>query len=302
MCDILILEMINMKKAYMLAGVAILCWSTVATVAKLMLHSINNFQLLWISSLFAGIFLLGVNIFTGKIKKLKEYKLKDIATSILIGLPSTFFYYALYYGGTALMPASQAFIINYMWPIMSVVFACIILKEKLTLRKAIAILISFVGVGIVAGGELLSLNTSVLLGAALCLMGAVSYGVFTALNQKSDYDNRITMMLSYFATFIITTVINGASGNLFIPDLVQTVGFAWNGMFTMAVANTVWVFALKAGDTAKISNLAYITPFLSLVWTFIVLGEVPGWYSIVGLVVIVFGIFVQIKDKKSSVK
>lgn len=290
-----------MKKAYMLAGVAILCWSTVATIAKLMLHSINNFQLLWISSLFAGIFLLVVNIFTGKIKKLIKYRAKDIIISVLIGLPGTFLYYAFYYAGTALMPASQAFIINYMWPIMSVVFACIILKEKLTFRKALAIIISFIGVVVVAGGELLNFNKSALLGAALCLMGAVSYGVFAALNKKTDYDNRITMMLSYFATFIITTVINRVSGDLFIPDLIQTLGFAWNGMFTMAVANTVWVFALKAGDTAKVSNLAYITPFLSLVWTFLVLGEVPGWYSIAGLVVIVFGIFVQLKDKKNSV-
>ncbi len=287
-----------MKKAYMLAAVSILCWSTVATVAKLLLGSINNFQLLWMSSLFAGLFLLIVNIATRRIKILKEYKVKDFLTSILIGLPSTFFYYAFYYAGTAVMPASQAFIINYMWPIMSVVFACIILKEKLTWRKGLAIAISFVGVGIVTSGELISFNATTLLGAVFCLIGAVSYGVFTALNQKKDYDNWLTMMLSYFTTFILTTVINGASGNLFVPDLVQILGFAWNGMFTMAVANTVWVLALKAGDTAKVSNLAYITPFLSLVWTFIFLGETPSIYSLVGLVVIILGIFVQLKDKK----
>lgn len=288
-----------MKKAYMLASVAILCWSTVATVAKLMLGEINNFQLLWLSSLFAGLFLLCVNLFTGRFKALKNYKTKDLFVSILIGLPSTFLYYAFYYAGTDLMPASQAFIINYMWPIMSVVFACIILQEKLTVRKGLAILISFIGVGIVTGGELLNFNAGLLTGAALCLMGAVSYGVFTALNQKMDYDNRITMMLSYFATFVITTVINGVNGNLFIPNAFQTIGFAWNGMFTMAVANTVWVFALKAGETAKVSNLAYVTPFLSLVWTFVFLGEVPSVYSLFGLVVIVIGIFVQLKDIKS---
>ncbi|MBR5479444.1 MAG: DMT family transporter [Clostridia bacterium] len=290
-----------MKKAYILAGVAILCWSTVATVAKLMLSEINNFQLLWISSLFAGLFLLCFNVFTGRIKALKAYRAKDFLVSVLIGLPSSFLYYVFYYGGTDLMPASQAFIINYMWPIMSVVFACVILKEKLTVRKGVAILISFIGVGIVTGSELFDFNVSIIAGAGLCLMGAVSYGVFTALNQKMDYDNRITMMLSYFTTFAITSVINGVNGDLFVPDAVQTIGFAWNGMFTMAVANTVWVLALRAGETAKISNLAYITPFLSLVWTYLFLGEVPGIYSLIGLVVIVIGIFVQLKDKKDSV-
>jgi len=200
------------------------------------------------------------------------------------------------------MPASQAFIINYMWPIMSVVFACIILREKLTWRKGIAIAISFIGVAIVTSGEILAFNTTTLLGAVFCLAGAVSYGVFTALNQKKSYDNWLTMMLCYFTTFVLTTIINGVSGNLFVPDLAQTLGIAWNGMFTMAVANTVWVLALKAGETAKISNLAYITPFLSIVWTFLILGETPSIYSLVGLVVIVFGILIQLKDKKSSVK
>lgn len=36
-----------MKKAYTYAGIAILCWSTVAIITKLMLGSLNNFQLLW---------------------------------------------------------------------------------------------------------------------------------------------------------------------------------------------------------------------------------------------------------------
>jgi len=85
-----------MKKAYMLAAVSILCWSTVATTAKLLLGSINNFQLLWMSSLFAGLFLLVVNIFTGRIKALRKYRIKDFATSLLIGLPSTFLYYVFY--------------------------------------------------------------------------------------------------------------------------------------------------------------------------------------------------------------
>lgn len=68
----------------------------------------------------------------------------------------------------------------------------------------------------------------------------------------------------------------------------------------MAIANTVWVVALSLGNTAKISNLAYITPFLSLVWTFLILKEPLNIYSIVGLVVIVCGILIQIRDKDKN--
>lgn len=287
-----------MKKSYIFAATAIFFWSTVAAVCKLLLEALDNFQLLWASSFLAAMFLLIVNIYSGDIKKLSGYTAKDYIVSILTGIPGTFFYYVFYYAGTDILPASQAFIINYLWPIMSVVFACIILKEKVTVRKCLAIAISFVGVGIVTGGSLSGFNVNTIKGAVFCVAGAVSYGIFTSLNQKYNYDKKISIMLSYSVTFVLTTVINGIGGKLFVPDTVQLLGFAWNGIFTMAIANTAWTMALESGNTAKISNLAYITPFLSLVWTFLILEEPLNIYSVVGLIVIVSGIFIQLVDKR----
>ncbi len=286
-----------MKKSYLLAGTAILCWSTIAVISKLLLGVRNNFQVLWISSLFAAVFLLVVNIANGNIKKLKGYRIKDYVILTLIGLPGSFFYFVFYYAGTARMLASQAFIINYLWPIMSIVFACIILKEKMTVKKAIAIAISFLGVAIVAGGEAANFNKDLLLGALFCVLGAVSYGLYTALNQKFNYDKSIAVMISYVAGFILTSIINLVQGNMFIPGFIETLGFAWNGVITMAIASTVWTMALESGNTAKISNLAYITPFLSMVWTSLILKEKLNIYFITGLVIIVLGIFIQLNEK-----
>lgn len=288
-----------MKQAYGFAAISIFVWSTVATIAKLLLGSLNSFQVMWASMPFAALFLLFVNIFTGNIKQLKGYKLKDYLLSAMCGLPGTFLYYVFYYSATAIMPASQAFIVNYLWPIMSVVFACIILKEKLTVKKGIAIFMSFIGVVIVTGGDLLNLNYTTIKGAMLCILGAISYGIFTALTQKFPYNKTVTLMLSYAITFILTGVINAVKGNLFVPNLIQLAGFAWNGMFAMAVGSVCWVMALSSGKTAKISNLAYITPFLSIIWTALILKEEITLSAIIGLLVIVCGILIQLKDKKS---
>lgn len=291
-----------MKKAYFYAAVSILFWSTVATITKLLLNGLNNFQVLWISSFFAGAFLWIVNIFTGKVKKFKKYSVKDFLITILIGLPGTFFYYVFYYAGTDILPASQAFIVNYMWPIMSVVFACIVLRERMTLKKCVAIAVSFLGVGIVTGKDIFSGGSNVILGILSCFLGAVSYGLFTALNKKFHYDKMLSMAVNYLVTFTVTTVINGVGGNLFLPSAVQVAGFAWNGIFTMAIACTAWVIALDKGNTAKISNLAYITPFLSLVWTFFVLNDqgIKTPNSLIGLCVIVAGIFIQLISFKKQ--
>lgn len=289
-----------MKKSYMLAATSIVLWSTMPTISKLLLGKMDSFQVLCVSALFASLFLLAVNLVTGNITRLKEYKAKDYVTTILIGLPGMFLYYVFFYTGTSLMLASQAFIVNYLWPIMSVLFACIILGEKMTPRKIIAILMSFAGVMIVTGADIANLSMKTVAGALFCAAGAVSYGIFTALNQKFRYDKRISMMLTLFVTFILTGIINIASGKPMALGGIEILGLAWNGMFSIGIATTCWQIALESRNTAKISNLAYITPFLSLVWTFIVLKEPISIYSIIGLAVIVAGIFVQLKDKQKK--
>ena len=289
-----------MKKSYLYVGICILCWSMVSALSKLMLGSLDNFQLLCGNALFAGIAMLIVCITNGKIKLLKTYSLKNIAVSTLLGLPGIFLYNAFYYAGTALMPASQAFIVNYLWPIMTVIAACVILKEKLTPRKAIALILSFIGVGIVAFKDILSLNFNIIMGSVFCILGAVSYGIFGALYRKYDYDQTLSMTLSYFATFAICGIVVLAKGDLFVPATLQIVGFAVNGVITMAVANTLWVAAMSSGNTAKLSNLTYITPFVSLVWTRLILKEPITTNAILGLLVIILGIFIQLKDGKKS--
>ena len=291
---------IKMKKTYLLAAASILCWSSVATVSKLLLNSLSSYQLLMFSSLFASVALLITNIITGKIKLLKNYKFRDYMITTLVCSLGTLFYYVFLYSGTERMAASQAFIINYLWPIMSVIFSMIILKERLTPRRATAILLSFLGVLTVAGEDLIKFNTGTLVGALLCVLAAVSYGLFTALNRKFDYDYTVSMMISFFATFLTTLVINLVMKNPFAVSVPELFGFMWNGFFVMALATVTWALALKYGGTARVSNLAYITPFLSLVWTFLILDEPIKPMSILGLVIIVVGIFIQLKDGKHS--
>lgn len=291
-----------MKKSYVYAAISILLWSTFATSSKLLLGAFGNYQVLCISSLFAALFLICAVFVTGRGKLLKKYSIKDYALMALIGLPGTFFYYVFYYSGAERLPASLAFTVNYMWPIMSIVFACIILKERLTLRKCIAIAVSFVGVAIISGGNLFNFDAGILWGIIFCLLGAVSYGLFTALNTKYEYDVFVAMTVNSFAAFILSFAVIAAKQELFVPNLTETLGFLWNGIFVIAIPNSTWILALNCKNTSKISNLAYITPFLSLIWTFFVLGEPINILSVAGLAVIIIGILIQLKDKKEELK
>ena len=292
-----------MKKEYFCAIISVLLWSTTATISKLLLGSLDSMQILLVSSLFSFIFLLIINCFNGSIKEIKKYKPKDYLIIFALGVIGIFLYDLFFYLGINAMQASQAFIINYLWPIMTVLFACIILKEKFTIRKIIAIIISFIGVIIVSSnGNLLSIEKSSLMGTIYCLLAALLYGLFSVLNKKQNYNKYTSMMLFYFNSTIISLIYVIATKRFFVPELSQTLGLLWIGMFTSAIAYTSWALALAKGDTARISNIAYLTPFISLVWTGIVLKEKISFYSVLGLVIIVLGIFIQMKNKKEESK
>ena len=83
-----------MKKSYIYAGVTVLIWSTLATVVKLVLQDIPNLQALTISSAFAFVFLLILNIINGSIKEMKSYKVRDYLTMSGLGFLGLFMYSA----------------------------------------------------------------------------------------------------------------------------------------------------------------------------------------------------------------
>ena len=290
-----------MKKEYVYAGISIALWSTIATVTKLLLGSFGSMQILAYSSMFAFLFLLIINIVKGNLKGLKKWNLKDYAELGIIGLLGTFFYNLFLFLGMNCMLASEAFIINYLWPMTAIVCGCIILKEQMTIKKAVAVLMSFIGVIIVtSNGNLLQINKSTVIGAFYCILAAVSYGLFTVLNKKKAFDEYLSMMYFYFIASVVSlpfTLFSGANVSI---DIASLLGFAWIGIFTSALPITFWAIALKLGDTAKVSNLAYATPFLSLVWTCTILKEPFSIYSVLGLIVIILGILIQLKDSKKA--
>jgi len=106
--------------------------------------------------------------------------------------------------------------------------------------------------------------------------------------------------VAMFMAFLPSLIIVLMRGGSLILAPAQIPGMIWNGVFTMALANLAWALALSCGNTAKVSNLAYITPFLSLVWTFFILKEPIEPLSVIGLCLIVVGIFIQLKDGKTS--
>ena len=62
---------------------------------------------------------------------------------------------------------------------------------------------------------------------------------------------------------------------------------------TNAVAFIFWFKALEYGETAQMTNMVFLTPFISLIYIYFLVGEQILPSSIVGLIFIVLGIVIQ---------
>ena len=295
------MKSLHIEKQYKYVAVPIIFWGTLATLNKLLLKSLDAMFVLAVSSIVAFIFLFIFNLFTGKLRKLKTYSLSDIVRMVALGILGFFCYNLFYLLGIDVLPAQEAMILNYMWPAMIIIFSCIILKEIMTLKKIVATLMSIVGVIVVASeGDISKIASGNLKGIVFCLLAAISYGLYSVLNKKEDFDKSIAIMIGYLSTAIIAFICIAITGTESTINLGIVFGILYNGIACNAISYLFWVLALDKGNTAIISNLAYLTPFISLIICAVILHENISWYSIIGLVMIVSGIFVQSVGKRKN--
>lgn len=294
-----------MKKEYAMALGAVVIWGTFSPVCKMLFNSMPEMEVLCIISAVATVVLFGACLFTGRFtrEKLGQWSAKDAAIVCGLGLLGTFIYNVMYNYGIARLQAQEACIINYLWPIMTMLFCCLTIGEKLTVRKLLAVAISFFGIFVIVTHlDLKSFHPASPTGVIACLLAAVTYGLFSALNKRFFYDQYLALFVYYLITTVacMPFVVLGIGGAPVMPQGIGgVIGLLWTGIFINAIGYLLWCQALLNGSTAKIANLAYITPFTAIIVSRILLGEPISPFSIIGLLFIILGIVVQMKGSSA---
>lgn len=289
----------NNKKAYIFAGFAILFWGTSASAFKIGLKYLDYFQLLFIASLTSLTFLFIVILLQNKTSLLKQLHKSDISKSALLGFLNPFLYYTVLFKAYTLLPAQVAQPINFVWPIALVLLSVPILKQKISFKSIIALIISFIGVFIISSeGKILNLNFSNPLGIALALSSSIVWALFWLLNMKNNTDETIQLFINFIFAFVFISALTFTFSSFEINNLKGIFSGIYIGLFEMGITFVLWLKALKLAErTDKISNLIYLTPFFSLVFISLILKEHIYITTIFGLILIIAGIIVQ--QKKS---
>lgn len=285
----------NQNKAYLFAISAVLLWSTIASAFKITLVYIDYIQLLLLASVFSSFALFLILIIQGKFILLKQLQRKDLLHSALLGFLNPFLYYLVLLKAYTLLKAQEAGTLNYIWPITLVLLSIPLLKQKINWISIVAIFTSFFGIIIISTeGKLASLEFREPLGVFLAVISSVFWALYWIYNVKDKRDEIVKLFVNFvFGTIYILIVVLLFSDlrNIQLPGIW---GSLYIGLFEMGITYLLWLKALKFSiNTAKVSNLVYISPFISLIIIKNVVGEQILVSTIIGLVFIISGIIIQ---------
>jgi len=288
--------MTNQNKAYLLALLAVLFWSTMSSAFKLTLQYIEFDRLLLWSSLFGAIVLLIINQIGKTPFRFKNLSGKDYLSSAIMGFFNPFLYYLVLFKAYELLEAQIAGTLNYTWPLTLVIMSAIFLKQKIRLLSYVAILISFIGIVIISTkGSLTSFNDSNITGVILAVVSSVFWASYWIMNIKDKREETGKIMLNMlfgFAFILIYLLITSRS--IALPKGYALLGTVYIGLFEMSITFVIWLLALKNSmNTAKVSNLIFLSPFFALIFIRFTVHETIHLATIIGLVFIVGGIMFQ---------
>lgn len=261
---------------------------------------VDSLQLLLYSSATSVIVLFISLCIQGKFKLLTRISNRDLRRSILLGLLNPFIYYVVLFKAYSLLLAQEAQALNYTWPITLSILSIPLLRQKIRFKSILAIIISFIGVIIIGTrGQLSNLRFENPIGVILAVGSSLFWALFWIANIKDERDENLKLFLNFGFGFLFILTATLIFSEIKLPVLNGIAGVVYVGVFEMGITFVLWMKALQLSEnTAKVSNLIYISPFISLVLIKYIVGERILLSTIAGLVLIFGGIVLQYYHKR----
>ncbi|ENM5915393.1 DMT family transporter [Vibrio mimicus] len=286
----------NEKRALGLGLASVLLWSTVATAFKLTLAELNPLQMVTVASIISALALLVICAAMGKLKLIVPTLLANPFYYLLLGLINPLAYYLILFKAYSLLPASQAQAINYSWAITLTLMAALFLGQRIRKQDWIACAMSYLGVVVIATkGDLLGLQFESPLGVGLALLSTLLWAGYWILNTKNKADPIVGVLLGFLLAIPFALALCWYENLNWQGITTQGwLAVTYVGLFEMGITFVLWLSALKnTQNTARISNLIFASPFISLFLLATIIGEAIHSTTLIGLVLIIAGLVIQ---------
>ena len=283
-------------QALVCAAVAVLSWSTVATAFKLALQQLTYFELIVIASLTA-LLLFGLTLTVRHqwplVARLSRRQWGRFA---FLGLLNPVCYYLVLFRSYELLPAQVAQPVNYAWPIVLLLLLALFGHQPIPRSKYGGMAVSLAGVALISAGTGGTSGLSVsATGLLLALLSAFLWALYWMMTNRREatVDGTVSLFMTFLFGSLYLLAATAVVG-LHTPTLTGWLSGIYVGCFEMGVPFLCFGLAIRTTDNPTLVNqLCYLSPFLSLFFIGIVLGEPIAVTTYIGLLLILGGLLLN---------
>lgn len=265
--------------------------------------NMNTYEFLFLTYLIAVPASYAFVVFSGKKEKLLGYlrDKKSFATIAAIGLLNyAFLEFGLSYA-ERFVSASLATVVYRTYPILMLLFLPAVLKERISKYQVAALLLAFSGVYLALSGGGLSIVSAGSQNAgivAFLVVVALAGALATVLVKRYMYDMESSMFIFNLANFVFFTLLFLAQGApTSAAALSDMVPILYVGIVYNVFVGFMYYGALRMLKTTFVTNIYFLSPFITFIFSALILGEAIEPYYIAIAVLVTAGIVIQKLDK-----
>ncbi|MGK8829396.1 DMT family transporter [Bacillus paranthracis] len=277
-------------------------WGGMYVVSKYVLDFIPPLTLVWLRFIIAFVVLYMIlKITEKKQKKTVTIRKKDWLLFAWIGFIGYFISITCQFIGTKLSDAHTGSLVTSATPAFMVIFAAIILKEKLTARRLLSTIIATIGVIIVIGWDIeigsYFIGTIILVGAAITW---ALLSIYVKIASARFSSLVITTYAIFFSLFFITPFMiwEFQSNPIEHMTLYVVLGVLYLGIVSTAGAFFLWNKGLELMDASIGSLFFFFQPIVGSLLGWLLLNETLSSNFFIGGILIICSVFITTFEKK----
>lgn len=253
---------------------AMLIWGTMGVFIKTI--PLNSIEIAFYRSIIGAVFIIILSSITKEKWNLEDLKadLKVlIASGIALGAG-----WVLLFQGYKNTTISIATLSYYIAPVFIVILSILVLKEKITIKKVLCIIVAIIGLLLVLDIKSLGNigNNNHALGIFYSVLAAVFYAIVVILNKfiKRLSGFKVTIVQLLVSTLILMplTILNSTRTILSL-DILSLVLLLFVGIVHTGIAYLLYFSSVKEIEGQSIAILSYMDPIFALLIAGIFLGE-----------------------------
>ncbi|WP_342314853.1 DMT family transporter (plasmid) [Priestia megaterium] len=273
-------------------------WGGMYVVVKVVVAIIPPLELVWIRYVIAILALVIIGLIKRQSWRISK---RHIPLIVAIGVIGNAISIVTQEYGTMLSSAQMGAIITSSTPAFMVIFARLILKERLNMKKGISVGLATIGVLLIVGNG--HINMSSQLGGLSLLMAALTWALMSILIKRvpSSYSPVVITTYSILvAILVLTPFVYKGLGKIHISKLIDPTiggGLLYLGIVSTALAFILWNRGLQLLNASSGGLFFFFQPLVGTLLGWLLLGESIGGTFWIGSFLILSGVLLVIKEK-----